>query len=77
MVSYGFDMNPKRVVYDLRDKSETPKVIKDEILKTINENSFAVFQDIRNGFSQSFADIYKEIGNHFLSQVPENDLFLP
>ncbi|KAJ8930586.1 hypothetical protein NQ314_016598 [Rhamnusium bicolor] len=70
------DMKPEKVEYEFENIFPGSKQISDEILKTINENSLDIFNDVKAGFEEIFSLLYLKYTNSVFSKIPLKDVFL-
>lgn len=52
------------------------KKLGDEINKVLNENWESLFNDVKAGYDESFALIFKDLANRVFNRVPFNEIFI-
>lgn len=77
IVSYKVNMNPKEVHYDYDNVFPENEQVEKEIIKTMNENALSIFNDVKSGFEEVFATLYKNLINRVFSKISQEELFLP
>ncbi|CAH1110230.1 unnamed protein product [Psylliodes chrysocephalus] len=76
-INYTMDMRPDNVLFEFTNLFPSNKDIENEIGKTLNENSLAIFNEIKAPVEQIFSTIHTQIANQVLSKIPFDDIFLP
>ncbi|KAJ8917336.1 hypothetical protein NQ315_002358, partial [Exocentrus adspersus] len=76
LTNYTMDIKLDKITMDFENIFPGNAQISAEILKTLNDNSDAVFKDIKSGFEQVFSSIHLTMANKVFSKVPLNEIFL-
>lgn len=77
VTEYKLIMNPEKVEYYFENIMPGNEQLSNELLKTINENSLSIFNDIKPGFQQVYSVIFKDIVNKIFDKVPMDEVFMP
>ncbi|XP_018570248.1 protein takeout-like [Anoplophora glabripennis] len=76
ITNYTIHLRPEKLHFDLTNIFPANEQIAAEILKTMNENSLIIFNDIKGGFEQIFSEIHWAMANKLFSKEPINEIFL-
>ncbi|KAJ3618504.1 hypothetical protein MTP99_006484 [Tenebrio molitor] len=77
VTDFTWDVKPKRVVFDFDNIIDGNEQLSKEVVKTLNENSEAVYADVGPAFNEVMGTVWKQTLNQVFARVPEDELFLP
>ncbi|KAJ3618501.1 hypothetical protein MTP99_006481 [Tenebrio molitor] len=77
ITDHVFKFKPKRVVLDYDNIIAGNKQLSEEVRKTLNENSLAIYSDFGPALEKVMASVWMQNVNRVFSRVPEDELFLP
>lgn len=61
--------------YDFQNLFNGDKRLGDNILKVINDNWNAIFEDINDGINKSYSKVFETIAKVFFSKIPIDNMF--
>ncbi|CAH1118477.1 unnamed protein product [Phaedon cochleariae] len=75
LTNYTLDMKLEDIHYEFTDLFPGNQQISDEILKTLNDNGLAIFNEIKAGFESVFGYMEMQTHNNIMSKFTEDQLF--
>ncbi|KAJ8922798.1 hypothetical protein NQ315_007833 [Exocentrus adspersus] len=74
--SYKLSIDPRKGEYRFDNMFDGDERLGATILKTLNDNWKAIYDDIRSGLEGAYAAVFKSITNGFFSKIPNGEIFL-
>ncbi|XP_023023072.1 protein takeout [Leptinotarsa decemlineata] len=74
--SYTVTLRPERMLYKFDNLFDGDERLGAELNKVLNENWDAVFNDVRDGYEESFGIIFHGLANRVFTRVALKDIFL-
>ncbi|KAI4454462.1 hypothetical protein MML48_9g00001492 [Holotrichia oblita] len=76
MVNYLVTITPEKMHYQFDNLFDGDERLGSQINKVLNENWDSVYNDVRQGYENSFGLIFKGLADSLFSRVPYNEIFI-
>ncbi|KAJ8958529.1 hypothetical protein NQ318_002324 [Aromia moschata] len=76
LTNYTMNMKPEKISFYFGNIFPEDERISAEVLKTLNENSLDIFNEVKPGFERAISFIYMNVANKVFSKIPIDDIFL-
>lgn len=76
IVDYKVSIVPKKMTFKFDNLFNGDQRLGDEINKVLNENWESLYNDVKPGYDESFALVFKDLANRVFNRVPFNEIFV-
>lgn len=63
--------------FDFKNLFNGEKQLGDNVLNVLNENGLVLFEDVKEGVQNAYAEIAKNIAARLFHNIPVDEIFLP
>lgn len=75
VVDYKVIMEAENVHYQFDNLFDGDKQLGDTLNNVLNDNSQEIFNDVREGYAQTYATVFKDFANKIFNRVPLKEIF--
>lgn len=76
IISYTLSIEPNGAHYHFDNLFNGDKQLSANILKTLNDNWKEIYDDVKEGYQNAYAEIFKTMASGLFSNVPIQEIFL-
>ncbi|KAF5285469.1 hypothetical protein FQA39_LY16643 [Lamprigera yunnana] len=71
---YKISMQPETIHYNFANLFEENHRLSEQVHRTINNNSFSIFEEVKPTTEETYGFIFKEISNRIFNRIPLEDI---